>query len=68
MVRRCTAQGEWLEVDFSGCGFSVTTLQLCESSQLSKQVMHVQQTQFAIVCVCVCMCMGSSLASVEIGV
>ena len=35
MVRRCTAQGEWLEVDFSGCGFSVTTLQLCESSQVS---------------------------------
>ena len=68
VVHKCTTQGEWLEVDFSGCGFSVTTLQLCESSQLSKQVMRVQQTQFATVCVCVCMCMGSSLASVEIGV
>ena len=54
VVRRCTAQGEWLEVDFSGCGFSVSTLQLCESSQVSTSC--TANTICYTVCVCQCVC------------
>ena len=35
IVRRCSPQAEWLMVDFSGCGLSVTTLQLCAASQVN---------------------------------
>ena len=39
IVRRCSALAEWLEVDSSGCGLSVTTLQLCEASQVSRSIL-----------------------------
>ena len=38
IIRRCSALAEWLSVDFSGCGLSVTTLQLCEASQVSRSI------------------------------
>ena len=37
VVRRCVggdSTAEWLPVDFSGCGLSITALRLCEASQV----------------------------------
>ena len=58
IVRRCSAQAEWLMVDFSGCGQSVTTLQLCEViiSQVNRSCTGKH------ICYCVCMCVGGGLA------
>ena len=36
-MRRCVggdSTAEWLPVDFSGCGISITALRLCEASQV----------------------------------
>ena len=56
IVRRCSAQAEWLMVDFSGCGLSVTTLHLCEVSQVNRSCTGKR------ICYCVCMCVGGGLA------